>query len=80
MMEISKFIQNFIEELEDTEVTEVTEITGETIFKDLPEWSSLTSLSIIAMCDEKYDVTLRGDDINNAITIEDLFNIVKSKV
>ena len=37
------------------------------------------ALSVIAMADEEYDVTLKGDDIRNANTIEDLFNIVKSK-
>ena len=52
---------------------------AETVFKGLDEWSSLTALSVIAMVDEEYDVTLRGDDILNANTIEDLFNIVKSK-
>ncbi|MCF0158567.1 MAG: acyl carrier protein, partial [Veillonella sp.] len=37
------------------------------------------ALSIIAMVDEEYDVTLKGDDIKNANTIEDLFNTVKAK-
>jgi len=36
-------------------------------------------LSVIAMVDEEYDVTIKGDDIRNSSTIEDLFNIVKSK-
>jgi acyl carrier protein len=31
------------------------------------------------MVDEEYEVTLKGDDIKNAVTIEDLFNTVKSK-
>jgi acyl carrier protein len=31
------------------------------------------------MIDEEYDVTIKGNDLRSAITIEDLFNIVKSK-
>ena len=31
------------------------------------------------MVDEEYDVTLKGADIENSATIEDLFNTVKSK-
>jgi len=32
------------------------------------------------MADEEYGVQLKGDDIRNAKTIEDLYNIVKSKL
>ena len=56
--------------------TDASEITINTAFKDLEEWSSLLSLSIIAMCDEEYDVKIKGDDIRNAVTVEDLYNIV----
>jgi acyl carrier protein len=45
----------------------------------LDEWSSLIALSTIAMVDEVYDVALKGDDIRNAVTIEDLFNVIKDK-
>jgi len=31
------------------------------------------------MVDEEYDVELKGDDIRNSQTIQDIFNIVKSK-
>ena len=48
-------------------------------YKNLDEWSSLIALSIIAMVDEEYDVALKGDDIRNTVTIEDLYNLVKSR-
>ncbi len=75
-MEINDFIQKFAEQLEDTAPENVLAATE---FKNLEEWSSLIALSIIAMVDEEYDVTLKGNDINDATTIEDLFNIVKAK-
>lgn len=75
-MEIKEFVEKFAEQFDDTDLAEITAITE---FKNLDEWSSLTALSIIAMADEEYDVTLKGDDIKNAVTVEDLFNIVKDK-
>lgn len=53
--------------------------TPETKFHDLDEWTSLTALSIIAMVDDEYDVRIKGDDIRNSVTIEDLYNIVASR-
>ena len=75
-MEIKEFIENFSAQFDDTEA-EV--FNAETKFHELEEWSSLVALSIIAMVDEEYDVTLKGDDIKNAVTVEDLFNTVKAK-
>ena len=75
-MELNDFIEKFSEQFDDTELSE---FNADTEFKALDEWSSLSALSIIAMVDDEYDVTLKGDDIKNAETIEDLFNVVKSK-
>ena len=75
-MEINEFVAKFAEQFDDTDASE---IKAETNFRDLDEWSSLIALSVIAMVDEEYDVTLKGDDIKNATTVEDLFNTVKAK-
>ncbi|MCM1452877.1 MAG: acyl carrier protein [Clostridium sp.] len=75
-MEIKEFVENFANQFDDTDPAEITAATR---FRDLEEWSSLLALSIIAMVDEEYDVTLKGDDIRNANTVEDLFNAVKAK-
>ena len=76
-MEIKEFIENFADQFDDTDISE---LKAETVFKELDEWSSLIALSIIAMVDEEYDVQLKGDDMRAAVTVEDLFNIVKSKM
>lgn len=76
-MEIKDFIEHFAEQFDDTDVSV---FFAETRFRDLDEWSSLVALSIIAMVDEEYNVTLKGNDIKAATTIEDLFNIVKTKM
>lgn len=75
-MKLEEFILNFADQFENTDASE---IKAETVFKELDEWSSLIALSIIAMVDEEYDVTLKGDDIRGSVTVGDLFNIVKSR-
>lgn len=72
-----EFIQNFADQFDETDASE---INLQTVFKDIDEWSSLLSLSIIAMCDEEYDVKIKGDDIIKSSTVEDLYNIVKSRI
>ena len=76
-MNINEFIQHFAEQFDETDIDV---FSPETVFHDLEEYSSLVALSIIAMVNEEYDVTLKGDDMSAAVTIEDLFNIVKSKM
>lgn len=76
-MELKDFIVNFADQFDDTDPSE---ITADTKFRELDEWSSLIGLSVIAMVDEEYDVTLRGDDIRNSETVNDLYEKVKSKL
>lgn len=76
-MELEKFIENFADQYDDTDPSE---IKPETIFKDLDEYSSLTALSIIAMVDDEYNVSLKGDDMRNTSTVEELYNLVKSRM
>ncbi len=73
-MEIKEFIEVFAEQFDDVDAGQ---LSGETKFKELDEWSSLAALSVIAMVDDEYGVTLKGDDIRNSNTIEELFNIIK---
>jgi acyl carrier protein len=76
-MEITQFVNQFAEQFEETDASE---FNFETNFREIDEWDSLLSLSIIAMVDEEYNVRLTGDDIRNSKTIQDLYAIVNSKV
>ena len=75
-MELKTFIENFAAQFDETDASV---FTAETKFRDLDEWSSLIALSIIAMVDEEYDITIKGDDMRKAETVGDLFNIVSAK-
>ena len=73
-MNLEAFIEKFAEQFFDTDREE---LGADTKFKELEEYGSLTALSIIAMIDAEYGVTLRGTDILRTDTIEDLFNLVE---
>ena len=77
MNSLEDFIAHFAEQFDDTDASE---IIATTVFHNLKEYSSLIALSIIAMVDEEYDVQLKGDDMRSAVTVEDLFNTVISKL
>ena len=77
MKSLNEFVALFAEQFDETDINE---FTPKTVFHDLDEYSSLMALSIIAMINEEYDVTLKGDDMSAAVTIEDLFNTVNSKM
>jgi len=76
-MELNKFIENFAALFDDTDLSKFSSTTK---FRELEEWSSILALSLIAMSDEEYNVKLKGDDIRNSQTIEDVYNIIKSKM
>ena len=74
-MELKEFIEHFAEQFEETPVES---FMAETVLKDLDEWSSLMALVIIGMVDEEFGVVLKGEDIRNSQTIEDLYKQVKN--
>ncbi len=77
MKSLEEFVTLFAEQFD---YTDPSEITSATVFHELDEWSSLVGLSVIAMVDEEFDVALKGDDVKNAITVEDLYNRVVALV
>jgi len=77
MKTLDEFVELFAEQFDDTDPSE---IQASTVFHELDEWSSLIGLSLIAMVDEEFEVALKGDDVKNAVTVEDLYNNVIAKL
>ena len=73
-MILNEFVEKIAEQFDETDASE---FEAKTEFKKLIDWNSMTALSIIAMIDNEYGVTIKGDDIRKSETIEDLFNTVK---
>lgn len=76
-MDIKEFISNFADQFDDLDATQ---LTPETEYMALDGWNSLVALSVIAMIDEEYDVTLKGNDIRESKTIAGLYNTVCQKM
>lgn len=77
MKTIDEFIALFAEQFNNTDPAV---IKADTVFHDLDEWSSLVALSVIAMVYEEFEVTLKGNDVHNAVTVEDLYQLVVSSL
>ena len=75
-MTLNEFIKKFAEEFDDTPMSD---FTADTKYRQLDEWSSLSGLSIISMIDEEFDKQITGADLRSVLTIEELYNLVKSK-
>ncbi len=74
-------IEEFINKIE-AEFPEMKKgiLKPETRFRDEVEWDSINALVIIAMINIEYDVTISAEELINAETVQDVFNIVETKV
>ena len=70
---MNDFIENFKKQFEDENIV----VKPNTVFRDLDGWDSLTSLMVVAMFDEIYNVSINSDHLQSATTIKDLYNFIK---
>ena len=76
-MDMKEFIVNFADQFDEIDVDT---LTAETNFRNLEEWSSLVALSVMAMVDDEYEVELKADEMRKTNTIQELFDLVNSKL
>lgn len=76
-MDIQSFINNFASQFDDTDESE---FQVETRFRGLEEWNSFLALAIMAMIKSEYDVAITAQEMRDAETVQDLFNVVKSHI
>lgn len=74
-MDIQEFVVNFANQFDETEVDV---FYPEIRFRDLEEWSSFLALAIMAMVMEEYGVALTAEEMRNANTIQELYDVVLS--
>ncbi len=75
-MDIKNFIQNFAEQFDDLNV----ELTPETRFREVEGWTSLVALLVITMVDDEYGVVLPPEEMRKTNTVQELFDLVNSKL
>jgi acyl carrier protein len=61
--------------------TEFEEIENGTLvpkssIRDIDGWSSMHALILIALIDNHYDILLTGEELKNALTIQDLYDVI----
>lgn len=76
-METNNFIKNFADIFDDTDISE---FAMETNFRELDEWSSLHALATLNMIELKYSVKLKPEEMKTANTVNELYNLVVSKL
>jgi acyl carrier protein len=73
---IDGFIRNFEDAVEGIEPNS---LIPDTEFTDLAEWDSLAALSVLAMVDAEYEVEISGKELRGCKTLQNLFDVVRSK-
>ena len=76
-MEVNDFIQNLADQFDELDSTV---LIPETNFRELDEWSSMVALSVLAMIDDEYDVQLKAEEMRATTTVQQLFDLVLSKL
>lgn len=76
-MQLQDFVQNIYSELEPG--YEYLEFNETTQFQELDDWDSLTALMVLDMIDDKYEVSLTGDELKECVTIDDLYSLILKK-
>ena len=76
-MELNKFMAQIAEQYDDVDVAI---LTPETAFRKVEGWTSLVALMIITMIDEEYGVVITGDEMKTATSLQELYNLVASKL
>jgi acyl carrier protein len=54
-------------------------IEGQTVFRELEEWSSMQALIVIAAIDEHMGVTIPERDFRSAKTVSDLYDLSQNE-
>lgn len=74
-MTIEEFVEHFADEMTETPAGT---ITADTNYKELAEWGSLASLSIISMIDEEYGHLITGADVRARNSVRELWEYVEN--
>lgn len=69
--------QDFIEKLKDEVLDTDSELSLDMALDNLDEWDSLSFVSFIAMAKESGFLRVNRDSVNRAVTVRDLFELVK---
>jgi acyl carrier protein len=70
---VDEFLTEMAEILEEDSVNPTDEL------KSFGSWDSLAGLSVVAMADANFGVNLSAQEIQRAVTVEDLYQLITAK-
>jgi acyl carrier protein len=70
---VDEFLTEMAEILEEDSVNPTDEL------KSFDSWDSLAGLSVVAMADANFGVNLSAQEIQRAVTVEDLYQLITAK-
>ncbi|MCA0389998.1 MAG: phosphopantetheine-binding protein [Bacteroidetes bacterium] len=73
-MNIEEFIKNFESAVESAEPGSLASDSEFRVV--IPGWDSLAALSVLAMIDAEYDVTIKANDFIACDKISDVYNLI----
>lgn len=76
MDDLSAFIQKTENEIDGIQPGS---LQAGTRFRELPEWSSMHALILIALAETEYDVSIKGEELRRCTTLEDVYQLIKSR-
>ena len=62
-----------------TEILDIEGLQPESVLRDFDEWDSLAVLSVMAMADSKYGVSIKAEEIRSVVTAENLADLIETK-
>lgn len=74
---MEEFLKNFANQFDETDPSEITPLT---MYRDLEEWSSLIGLAVLNMINKKYGVQISPSEIKGTNTVEEVYNLLQSKL
>ncbi len=75
-MSLDDFIKRFADEFEDMEDGV---IGADTVFTELEDWNSLSTLGVIAMVKMEFNLDITADEIRACDTVKELFDFIQEK-
>lgn len=70
-------MENFIAKFAETIDADAETITATTKIAEIPDWDSLSVVSVLTMINLEYDKTLRRAELKNVETVGDLYALVE---
>lgn len=66
-----------IREIEDVLDVETGSLSEDSVLAEVPEYDSMTKLSLIVMCDDDFSKKLTGEKLSEFLTVKDILNFIE---